>query len=82
MLILLILSLLLLSGVVIFIFQNPNPVVVHFLMWQFEGSLALLLLLTFIFGIITCLLTAIPLMLRRKTKNLSDKQKEEMQNQS
>lgn len=80
MLILSILSLLLLLGVVIFIFQNPNPVIVYFLTWQFEGSLALLLLLTFIFGIITCLLAAIPLMLRKKPKSLPEKEKEERRN--
>jgi uncharacterized integral membrane protein len=71
---LLIFGLLLALAIVTFIFQNTNPVIVHFLAWQFEGSLALLLLLTFIFGIIISLLVAIPLLFRRKTKNIGTKE--------
>lgn len=74
MLLLLISALLLALVIVAFIFQNTNPVIVHFLVWQFEGSLALLLLLTFIFGIIISLSVAIPLLFRRKTKNLGTKE--------
>lgn len=68
MIFVLILALILSLISVAFIFQNTNPVVVHFLAWEFEGSLALLLLLTFIFGIIISLMIAIPMLLRRKTK--------------
>jgi len=80
MLPLLIIGLLLALVIVTFIFQNTNPVIVHFLAWQFEGSLALMLLLTFIFGIIICLLVAIPLLIRRmrkNTKTLDTKEKPE-----
>jgi uncharacterized integral membrane protein len=73
MLPLLISGLLLALGIVVFIFQNTNPVIVHFISWQFEGSLALLLLLTFILGLIISLLVAIPLLLKRKTKKLDTK---------
>lgn len=64
----LILGLLLALLIAIFIFQNPSPVIVHLFTWQFEGSLALLLLLTFILGIIISLLVAIPLVIRSITK--------------
>jgi len=77
MLLLLISALLLALLIVVFILQNTNPVIVHFLTWQFSGSLALLLLLTFIFGIITSLLVAIPLLLRRKPKSPNTKEKTE-----
>lgn len=70
----LILALLLALVTVIFIFQNTNLVIVSFLTWQFEGSLALLLLLTFIFGIIISLLVVIPLFFRRKRKNIGTKE--------
>ena len=74
---LLIAALLLALVIVIFIFQNTNPVIVHFLAWQFEGSLALLLFLTFVFGIIISLLVAIPLLFRGRRKNLRTKGKNE-----
>jgi len=75
MLPLLISGLLLALVIVTFIFQNTSPVIVHFLAWQFEGSLALLLFLTFIFGIIISLLVAIPLLFRGKRRSLSTKEK-------
>lgn len=71
MLLLLILGLVLAILIVTFIFQNTSPVIVHFLAWHFQGSLALVLLLTVIFSIIISLLVAIPLLIRkmrRKTK--------------
>lgn len=68
-------ALLLALVIVAFIIQNTSFVIVHFLAWQFEGSLALLLFLTFIFGVIISLLVAIPLIFRRKTKTLSTKEK-------
>lgn len=75
MLILLVLALVLSLVIVAFIFQNTNPVVVHFLAWQYEGSLAMILFLTFLLGIIISLLIAIPLMIRRKTKVVDTKEK-------
>lgn len=67
---LLIVALLLALVIVAFILQNTSLIIVHFLLWQFEGSLALLLFLTFVFGIIITLLVAIPLLLKRKHKNV------------
>lgn len=51
-----------------FILQNTTPVILRFLVWQFEGSLALMLFLTFVVGIIVSLLVAIPLLLKRKKR--------------
>jgi uncharacterized integral membrane protein len=68
MLFLLISGLILSLVLAIFIFQNTTPVVVHFLAWSFGGSLALVLLLTLIFGIIISLLVAIPLVIKRARK--------------
>ena len=62
-------ALLLALILVTFILQNTNLVTVNFLAWRFEGSLALILFLTFIFGIILSLLVFIPLLLKRKLHN-------------
>jgi len=51
-----------------FIIQNTTTVIVHFLFWKLVGSLALVLFLTFLIGVIVCLLIAIPLVLRKRRK--------------
>ena len=60
----LVLSILLL----IFVLQNLQKVSIHFLFWQFDGSMALILAITFIVTIIISLLVSIPLILIRGTK--------------
>jgi uncharacterized integral membrane protein len=45
---------------VIFALQNVSEVIVHFLFWQFQGSLAFLLLLSFFLGVLASLLAAVP----------------------
>lgn len=80
MLPLLILGLILALLIVTFIFQNTTPVIVYFLAWNFQGSLALILFLTFIIGIIISLLVAIPLLIRRmrsKKKIIGEIEKKE-----
>ena len=37
---------------VVFALQNTVPVVVSFLIWKFEGSLAMVLMLTFALGVL------------------------------
>lgn len=37
---------------VVFALQNTVPVVVTFLIWKFEGSLAMVLMLTFALGVL------------------------------
>jgi len=56
---------------VVFAIQNAVPVTVGFLTWRFEGSLALVLLITFALGVITSLLFSLPGMIRRR-RTISD----------
>lgn len=69
----LILSILLL----IFVIQNLQTVELHFLLWQFSGSLALILALTFIISMIICILVAIPYTIKRN-KLKSEQKKEDL----
>jgi putative membrane protein len=52
---------------VIFALQNPVPVGVTFLIWKFEGSLALVLISTFALGVIVSLLISIPAIVKRRS---------------
>lgn len=52
---------------VIFALQNPIPVGVTFLIWRFEGSLALVLISTFALGVIVSLLISIPAIVKRRS---------------
>lgn len=52
----------------IFVIQNLKTVELNFLLWRFNGSLALILILTFIIAIIFSLLLAIPLYIKRNKK--------------
>lgn len=45
---------------VIFALQNITPIAVDFLFWQVEGSLALILLLAVLMGVVICGLLSIP----------------------
>ena len=49
---------------VIFILENTSIVTITFLSWQFEGSLALILMLTLVSGIIITLLLLLPSYIR------------------
>jgi uncharacterized integral membrane protein len=51
---------------VIFALQNTTPVLVTFMFWKFEGSLALVLMLTFALGVLASLMVSIPAMLKRR----------------
>ncbi len=57
---------------VIFALQNPQPMEVNLLFFQTEGSTALVLILTFAFGVIVGLISSLPGRLRaqRKVKEL------------
>jgi lipopolysaccharide assembly protein A len=52
------------AGVVVFVLQNIAPVSVAFLSWQFDGSLALIVILAILLGMIISWLLAIPDLLR------------------
>lgn len=60
-------ALVLLSFAVAFAFQNAIPIRVVFLIWQFEGSLALVLVVTFVLGVVAGLLASIPRWLKRQS---------------
>ena len=66
---------------VIFALQNPIPVSVAFFGWEFEGSLALVLLLTFALGVLVSFLTSIPAILKRRSGvSTQTKKIEELEN--
>ena len=66
---------------VIFALQNAIPVGVTFLVWKFEGSLALVLMLTFALGVLVSLLVSIPAILKRRSAISNQKKKmEELEN--
>ncbi len=50
---------------VIFALQNPMPITVSLLAWQFEGSLALVLLIALTLGVLISLLVSVPTVIRR-----------------
>ena len=66
---------------VIFAIQNANIILVSFLVWKFQGSLALILLLTFVLGFIAGLLIVLPKLIKRnfiiskQKKKFEDSQK-------
>lgn len=51
---------------VVFALQNSIPVGVTFLVWKFEGSVALVLMLTFALGVLVSSLVSIPAIVRRR----------------
>ena len=53
-------------GIVLFAVQNAAPVMINFLMWRFEGSLALLLIVAFCCGALASALFAIPFRLKKR----------------
>lgn len=68
MIIFLILGLVLGSISVIFALQNVTPIAVSFLAWQVEGSLALILLLALLTGVLICGLLSIPEVFKNQKK--------------
>ncbi len=53
-----VLLLIILLGVAVFSVQNAVPVTIHFLFWQFEGSLAIVIFLSAVGGMIAGALVA------------------------
>ncbi|MGC1245261.1 MAG: LapA family protein [Spirulinaceae cyanobacterium] len=56
---------------VFFALQNPVGVTINFIIWQFQGPLALFLLLTLGAGILVGFLFSLPQVVKRKLKSLS-----------
>lgn len=61
----LLVALLIVIIAVVFALQNAVPVTISFLVWQLEGSLALVLLASFMLGVLAALLVTLPGMIRR-----------------
>ncbi|MEN9604755.1 MAG: hypothetical protein RJB39_440 [Candidatus Parcubacteria bacterium] len=68
MIIFLIFGLILGALAVIFALQNIVPITVTFLFWQINGSLALILLMAVLMGVLVCGLLSIPEMMRTSTR--------------
>lgn len=60
---------------VVFALQNPAPVTISFLVWQAQGSLALVLLITLLFGVLISLLVSVPTVFRR-SRTISNQRKQ------
>jgi putative membrane protein len=60
---------------VVFALQNTVPVVVTFLIWKFEGSLAMVLMLTFALGVLVSSLVSIPAIVKRRSATSNQKKK-------
>ncbi|OAG27962.1 LapA family protein [Thermodesulfatator autotrophicus] len=60
--------------IAVFAIQNAAPVTVKFLVWQFESSLAVLIILAMLAGMLLVFLISLPGRLKRR-KELFDKQR-------
>ncbi|WP_022852889.1 LapA family protein [Thermodesulfatator atlanticus] len=60
--------------IAVFAIQNAAPVTVKFLVWQFESSLAVLIIIAILAGMLLVLLISIPGRIKRR-KELFDKQR-------
>jgi len=85
MIIFLVLSLLLGGLTVIFALQNVTPITVTFFAWQIDGSLAFILILAVLSGILISSLLSIPDLIRKnfqisRLKKNNDKLKDELVN--
>ncbi|MEF8815223.1 MAG: LapA family protein [Salinibacter sp.] len=77
----LVFSLILAILAVIFALQNPQTMDVNLLFFQTQGSTALILILTFGFGVLVGLLSTLPKQLRTR-RQLKELQKEQDQGSS
>ena len=77
MIIFLIIALLIAVIAIVFALQNTGSVAVSFLVWHFQGSLALVLILAFIAGIVTIFFALMPSLIRYRLRaSRQGKQKE------
>jgi len=59
-------SLIFATGAVIFALANPQPMEVDFLLFRTSGSTALVLIVTFGFGVVVGLLSTLPTLVRKR----------------
>ncbi|MBC8508325.1 MAG: LapA family protein [Anaerolineales bacterium] len=62
----LIISLIIAALATIFAIQNATPTTVNFFIWEFEGSLALILLIALIAGALISLFASMPALIKSK----------------
>lgn len=67
--IIIVLNVIFLICIAIFITQNSDVATIKFLLWTYESSLSIILLSTFILGIVIGLLFLVPLLIKEKRKN-------------
>lgn len=60
-------------GAIVFAFQNANAVTINLIVWHFEESLAIVLLVTLSLGVIIGLLLSIPALVKRGWKSSGQK---------
>ena len=60
---------------VVFAIQNANIIIISFLAWQFQGSMALVLLLTFALGFVAGSLITLPKLIKRSFMISNQKKK-------
>ena len=65
----LVLALVLSLAALLFAFQNADPAVVDFLVWQFESSLAVILVISFGAGLLAGILMVLPARIRSGLKS-------------
>ena len=64
----LVLGLIIAISAIIFALQNPDIVTVTFLAWDFEQSLALVMLIAFVAGVVTLALVLLPGIIKRSRR--------------
>ncbi|MEM9448979.1 MAG: lipopolysaccharide assembly protein LapA domain-containing protein [Cyanobacteria bacterium P01_E01_bin.6] len=62
---------------IVFAIQNNEPIIINFLVWESEGSLALVLLVTLAVGAVIGLLVSVPTILKRGWKTARERRKVE-----
>jgi putative membrane protein len=73
MVIFLIIALLIAILAIVFALQNTGGVAVTFLVWQFQGSLALVLILALLAGVVVCFFALMPMLIRSRLRASSER---------
>ncbi len=69
----LVIAVIVIAAVVIFSVQNAAPVAVAFLTWKFGASLAVIVFLTFVIGIVVTVLFSLALRLKKAARRRTQK---------
>lgn len=69
----LVLALIITVALLIFVLQNSSVVIVNFLTFHFEGSLAVILMAVFVAGFLAGIFILLPFLLKRKLKRRTQK---------